>query len=229
VIDFVLVHGGLCGAWCWQLFEPELARLGHRAHALDLPIEDPEAKLDDYADAVVAAVEDLDRPWLVGHSMGGLVVPRVALQRPVAGLIFLCAGFPPTNEAEYEEDLAARDPGNAAHFIHDGEGRIMLSFEGAAHDFFNDCSPELQKWAFARFRPQATAPFSSYAPIERYPDIPMHAIIGSDDHIVLKERHSALIRRRIGVEPVELPGGHCPFVARPRQLAEVMHEMVSGT
>ncbi len=227
--DFVLVHGGLCGAWCWASFEPELARLGHRPHTLDLPIEDPEATLDDYAEAVVAVMRGLDRPWLVGHSMGGLVVPRVALRRPVAGLIFLCAGFPPTNEAEHQEDLAARDPGNQAHSIDDGRGRITLSFEAAAHDFFNDCSLELQQWAFARFRPQATAPFSSYAPIERYPDVPMHAIVGADDHIVLKERHSALIRRRIGIEPVELPGGHCPFVARPRRLAEAMHEMVSSS
>jgi pimeloyl-ACP methyl ester carboxylesterase len=143
--DFVLVHGGLCGAWCWAHFEPELARLGHRPHSLDLPIEDPEASLDDYAKTVVAEIQDLERPWLVGHSMGGLVVPRVALRRPVAGLIFLCAGFPPTNEAEHQEDLAARDPGNEAHFIHDGRGRITLSFEAAAHDFFNDCSLALQQ------------------------------------------------------------------------------------
>ena len=141
--DFVLVHGGLCGAWCWTPFLPELARLGHRSHTLDLPIEDPAATLDDYAESVLEIVGSLDRAWLVGHSMGGLVVPRVALRRPVAGLIFVCAGFPPTNEEEYREDLAARNPGNAAHFIHDGVGRITLSFEDAAHDFFNDCSPEL--------------------------------------------------------------------------------------
>jgi pimeloyl-ACP methyl ester carboxylesterase len=227
VADFVLVHGGLCGAWCWTLFEPELQRKGHRTRALDLPIEDPEATLDDYAAAVVAEMQDLNQPWLVGHSMGGLVVPRVALRKPVAGLIFLCAGFPPTNETEHREDIEARDPGNEAHFIPDGQGRITLSFEGAAHDFFNDCSPDLQQWAFAQFRPQATAPFSDYSPIERYPDVPMHAIVGADDHIVLREKHSALIRRRIGVEPVELPGGHCPFVARPRRLAEVVDAMVS--
>jgi len=226
VSDLVLVHGGLCGAWCWELFEPELTRLGHQSHTLDLPIEDPEATLDDYAEAVVDAMEDLDRPWLVGHSMGGLVVPRVALRRPVAGLIFLCAGFPPTDEREHAEDLAARDPNNAAHFIHDDRDRITLSFESAAHDFFNDCSPELQRWAFEQLRPQATAPFSTYAPIDHYPDARMHAIVAADDHIVLKEAHAALIRERIGVEPVELPGGHCPFLSRPRRLAELMHEML---
>ena len=226
--NVVLVHGGLCGAWCWALLEPELERLGHAPRTLDLPIEDSEASLDDYAETVLAAAGDLERVWLVGHSMGGLVVPRVALRRPVAGLIFLCAGFPPTNEREFEEDLAARNPGNAAHFIPAGAGRITLSDEDAAHDFFNDCAPELQAWAIARFRPQATAPFSQYAPIDRYPEVPMHAIVGAEDNIVLPGPHAALIRRRIGVEPVELPGGHCPFLARPRELARVMHEMIES-
>ena len=225
--DFVLVHGGLAGAWCWALFEPELQRLGHRTHTLDLPIEDPAATLDDYAAVVVDVMRGLERPaWLVGHSMGGLVVPRAALAQPSAGLIFLCAGFPPTSEAEHEESQRTRNPGNEAHFIPAGEGRIMLSFESAAHDFFNDCPPELQRWAYERFRPQATAPFSDYAPIARYPDVPMHAIVGSYDGIVLRPEHSEMIRRRIGVPPIVLPGGHCPFVARPRVLAEVMHRMV---
>ena len=137
--DIILVHGGLMGAWCWADFAPELERLDYQTHTVDLPIEDPDADLDTYADVVVQAVESLDRPWLLGHSMGGLVVPRAALRRPVAGLIFLCAGFPARNEAEHRESEAARDPGNEAHFLPAGAGRIMLSFEGAAHDFFNDC------------------------------------------------------------------------------------------
>ena len=228
MVEFVLVHGGLAGAWCWELLEPELHRLGHRTLAMDLPIEDPACTLDDYAEAVIAATPGLVRPWLVGHSMGGLVIPRVALRRPAAGLIFLCAGLPPTCEAEHRENHEARNPGNEAHFVDDGSGRITLSFEGAAHDFFNDCSPELQRWAISRFRPQATAAFSDYAPIPRYPALPMHAIVTSDDHIVRKDRHSALIRRRIGVEPVELPGGHCPFVSRPRELARVMQRMAGA-
>ena len=222
-----LVHGGLAGAWCWESFVPELERQGHTSVAMDLPIEDPAATLDDYAATVIEAVRGTPRPWLVGHSMGGLVIPRVALARPVAGLVFLCAGFPPTNEAEHREDHEARDPGNASHFVHDGQGRITLTYEGAVHDFFADCPPEVQRRAIARFRPQATAPFSVYAPIPRYPDVPMHAIVTSEDHILRREPYRALIRRRIGVEPVELPGGHCPFISRPRALAEVIDRMVS--
>lgn len=226
MVDFVLVHGGLAGAWCWKLFQPELQRLGHRTHTLDLPIGDPAATLDDYASVVVDVVERLEQPWLIGHSMGGLVIPRAGLRADVGGLIFLCAGFPPRTPEEDRENYEARNPGNEAHFIPDGEGRIMLSFEGAAHDFFNDCPEDLQRWAYSSFRPQATAAFSEYAPIDHYPDVPMHAVVGSDDNIVIKAKHSELIRSRIGVEPVELPGGHCPFISRPRHLAEVVDGLI---
>jgi len=227
--DIVLVHGGLMGAWCWEDFAPELERLDHRAHTLDLPIDDPAATLDDYARVVADVMAALDRPWLLGHSMGGLVVPRAALLRPAAGIVFLCAGFPARNEAEHRESEAARDPGNAAHFLPAGEGRITLDFEGAVHDFFEDCALDLQRSAFARFRPQATAPFEAFAPIARYPDVQMHAIVTTEDRIVLKERHSAMIRRRLGIEPVELPGGHCPFYSRPRVLAEAVDALIRGT
>lgn len=227
MVDFVLVHGGLAGAWCWSLFEPELQHLGHRTHTLDLPIGDPDATLDDYAAVVADVASRFEQPWLVGHSMGGLVIPRVALRAEVGGLIFLCAGFPPRTMDEERENYEARNPGNEGNFIPDGEGRIMLSFEGAAHDFFNDCSEDVQRWAYSHFRPQAIGAFSDYAPIEHYPDVPMHAVVGLDDNIVVKSKHSELIRNRIRVEPVELPGGHCPFISRPKLLAERVDAMVS--
>ena len=41
--EFVLVHGGLAGAWCWELLEPELHRLGHRTLAMVKRYVTPEA------------------------------------------------------------------------------------------------------------------------------------------------------------------------------------------
>lgn len=35
--DYLLIHGGSRGAWCWRRLIGSLAELGHRGHALDLP------------------------------------------------------------------------------------------------------------------------------------------------------------------------------------------------
>jgi hypothetical protein len=68
--------------------------------------------------------------------------------------------------------------------------------------------------------------FPRYNPIPHYPAVPVHAIVTSDDNIVLKALHTPMVRRRIGVEPVELPGGHCPFVSRSGEMAGAMDGMV---
>jgi hypothetical protein len=90
--------------------------------------------------------------------MGGLVIPRAALKRQVAGLILLCAGLPPRTLEEHAENYATRNPGNEAHFLPAGDGLITLSLEGAAHDFFNDCPEDVQRQMYAQFRPQGSHP-----------------------------------------------------------------------
>ena len=61
-----------------DFLRPELERLGHRVITVDLPISDPGLGAADYAATVERALEDVERPILLGHSMAGLVVPVVA-------------------------------------------------------------------------------------------------------------------------------------------------------
>lgn len=92
----VLVHGAWHGAWCWELLVPELERRGHRAIVVDLPCDDRDATLADYADVVAEAMNacsDGDTV-VVGHSLAGHVLPLVAARRPVSRLVFLCAMVP---------------------------------------------------------------------------------------------------------------------------------------
>src|SRR4051794_28694438 len=88
---FALVHGAWHGAWCWERLAPELEARGHHVVAMDLPIEDTEATFTDYADVVVAALEDDDEVVVVGHSLAGQIIPLVPERRPVRRLVYLCA------------------------------------------------------------------------------------------------------------------------------------------
>lgn len=90
-MNIVLVHGSYAGAWIWDLVAPELERRGHRVTAVDLPVSDPAAGGAAYAQAIVDAVDWSEPPVVVGHSMGGLVVPLVAAGQPVRSLIFVAA------------------------------------------------------------------------------------------------------------------------------------------
>jgi pimeloyl-ACP methyl ester carboxylesterase len=91
----LLVHGGSHGWWAWLHWQRSLARSGWRTFAMSLPghgdsrpLSEDELRrmrLDDYAASVTEVVEWLSVvPILVGHSMGGNLVQKVAYERQLA-------------------------------------------------------------------------------------------------------------------------------------------------
>ena len=91
-MNFVLVHGMSHGAWAWETLRGRLERDGHRVLAVDLPghgrraHERARATVAGYAKAVADAMmlEGVHDAVVVGHSMGGIVVPKVAEVVPSA-------------------------------------------------------------------------------------------------------------------------------------------------
>ena len=91
---FAFVHGSWHGAWCWEPLIEELDALGHRSVAVDLPCDDEHAGCEAYAEVVCSAIDGVNDPILVGHSLGGLTIPLVAARRRVQRLVYLCAFVP---------------------------------------------------------------------------------------------------------------------------------------
>jgi pimeloyl-ACP methyl ester carboxylesterase len=224
--DFVLVHGGLHGATCWDLLRPELERRGHRTFAMDLPIDQPGVYMDGYADAALKAIEGkvADDAFLVGHSMGGMVIPRMAHKMPDARLIFLCAGFANTSEEERLESLAATTGDFFGWLIVDDQGRCTMSKENAITAFYQDVEPEIADRAVAGLRPQWAEAFNKVDPIAPYADRVAQVIYTTEDRIIDPEKHRRMSEERFGITPVALPGGHSPFLSHPAKLAEVLSE-----
>ena len=97
----VLVHGEAGSVLDWQWVMPGLSRL-LRVHAVDLPghgdSSKPEAPYSPQllTDTLVAFLDtlEIDRVFLVGHSLGGILAARAARRRPdrVSGLCLLASG-----------------------------------------------------------------------------------------------------------------------------------------
>ena len=103
--NYVLVHGGWFGAWCWykvipllqaaghSVFTPTLTGLGEQAALLT-----PDIGLDTHIQDVVNLIEtkDLQQVILVGHSYSGMVITGVADRVPdrIAQLVYLDAVVP---------------------------------------------------------------------------------------------------------------------------------------
>jgi hypothetical protein len=226
---FGLVHGSWHGAWCWDLLVTELERRGHSAVAMDLPCEDRTATFFDYAESVIAALGEASDVVLVGHSMAGITIPLVALHRRVRLLVFLCA-LVPEGAGDRAEGAPQTHPDGVFDALvrHEDGSHSWPSAEAVGRTLYQDCRPELVAWAFTRLRRQQTALWDTWGPLKRWPDAAVASIHCRDDRAINPEWSRWTARNRLGVESLELPGGHSPMLGRPAALAEALIAATSG-
>lgn len=226
---FGLVHGAWHGAWCWEPVEPEIEALGHGVVAPELPSDDPDASLADYAAVVAESLEGVEGDvLLVGHSLAGLTIPLVQELRPVAGLVFLAA-FVPRPGVSIEEEFATGGfqlaPGFDAGREIDEQGRSYLEPEKAAVALFHDIDPDAAREAASRLRPQGQRSQQGPHPLRSWPDVRSHFIHCTRDRSHTREFDEAHARERLGVELLEIDAGHSPFLSRPRELAALLSDL----
>jgi pimeloyl-ACP methyl ester carboxylesterase len=235
VTTFALVHGAWHGAWCWERLAPLLEARGHGTVAPDLPSDDSSATFDDYADVVVRALAGMeDDVVVVGHSLAGNTIPLVAARRPVRRLVYLCAliaapglSFADQLRAEADMFVAGYDRGLAPP--DDERRRTWADYAVARETMFSDCPEADAEAAFARLRPQASAPYRRPCSLDAMPAVPSTYVLATDDRIVNPAWARRAAPERLGVEPFELPGDHSPYLARPEELAELLDAQARAT
>jgi len=215
------VHGGWHGAWCWDRVAPLLRERGHEVVAPDLPSDDTELGLEDYADTIERALGDSDDVILVPHSLGGLVGPVVARRRPLTALVYLCGLVPQPGLSFGEQVSAADEPilTIAGGREMDEQGRSHWPDPDAtARIMYSDLEPEDASWAFERLRPQAQR--SQVEPSPKPPaGLRVESIVATEDRMVSPDWSRRVARERLAVAPIEIPTGHFPMITHPELLA----------
>lgn len=218
---FSLIHGSASSPAAWDRLIPELEKLGHRCVAAELPLDAPDLGASAYAAAVAESIEGRgDDVIVVAHSSSGLILPVLADLRPVRRIVFLTSAIPKIG-ASFLDQL---DAGVEKMFNPDWVGKDPSTDDRVAREFiFHDCDPDVARWAMARRSPwYPQGLYAEKCPLESWPDVPSHYIVCTEDRTILPEWSRRAARELLGVEPLELPGGHCPHVSRPQQLAEVL-------
>ena len=225
-MDIALVHGSYHGAWCWDLLRPELERLGHRVITVDLPISDPALGAADYAETVSKAIGPKTKPLLVGHSMAGLVIPLVAASRPVRRLVFLGAFLPApgmsANDQRAAEPVDGRVAPLATEWTDLGDDVWMIGPNTATELFYHDVPAATARWATQRLRPQSYRVLAETTPLTAWPDVERASIVCREDRAINPDWVRLAARERLGVDAIEIGGGHSPFLSRPSELAKVL-------
>lgn len=220
---FGLVPGGGHNAWCWSRLVPELESLGHEAIPVTLPLDQVEAGLKDYADAVVEAVGGRDDVVLLGHSLAGRYLALAGGQIPGARCIFLCAIVPLLDEATNPPPPPPAQSRSGRQRTYDELGRLYFTRDEVAELFYNDCDEETIDWAASMLRPQPSGIMREPFPADQWPsDLRSAYILCLEDQTINPTRAHEMAEDRLGVSPLELPGSHSPFFSRPGLLAETV-------
>ncbi|MCU1615619.1 MAG: alpha/beta hydrolase [Frankiales bacterium] len=221
-----LVHGAYHGTWQWGPLVAELERRGQRCVCVDLPVDDPNCGVLDYAAAAARAWAGIDDLVVVGHSLGGRVIPFIAELRAVRELVFLAGAV--------QDGVFGPVPDGPALLISatdrtvGDDGLVRISERAVERYFYHDVPPSLRAWAGSQLRPQserAVAPVR----IPRLDPVPaVSYIVCTDDRAMSPAWQRAVASRTLRVRPYEIAGGHSPFLARPAELADLLVHIATG-
>lgn len=156
--DFILVHGGWHGGWCWQqvsdrlsarghrVFAPSLTGLAERRHLID-KVDGPDTHVADITTLI--EFEDLHEVQLVGHSYGGTVITGVASAMPerIKRLVYLDAMVP---EVSGLSAMAMTSPERAAEI----QASRRADGHTDASGYERWVSPDRIAWLKTRTTPQ---------------------------------------------------------------------------
>jgi pimeloyl-ACP methyl ester carboxylesterase len=213
---FVLIPGAGGAAVHWDETVAELASRGHRGIAVDIRGDDPALGLPEYAEIVDAAIGEHTGVVLVAHSLGGFTAPMIT-SPAVARIVLLNAMIP----------LPGETPGQWWGAVGSGEAMWAAAEAGGyGHEFdletyfLHDLSDAAKASMAGGDREPADTPFGQPCTFERWPDVPIHVLVGADDRMFPAEFQVRVARERLGVDADVMPGGHLMAKSRPAEVAD---------
>jgi pimeloyl-ACP methyl ester carboxylesterase len=197
---------------------------GHVVVAPDVPSDDPATTYEDRVRPALRALEGIDGPMVVvGHSASSGYAALVASRIPTALLVHLCPrleqfdappGAPPVFREAFPFPPRRSD------------GASVWDPEAAIDAMYPRLAPETAHELANALRP--SAPPADEFPLPVHPDVPTELVYATDDEFFEPDWERFIARELLGVEPIEIPGGHLPMVEDPEALADLLHRLANG-
>jgi pimeloyl-ACP methyl ester carboxylesterase len=231
----MLIHGALRGAWLWERLMPLLLKGGASPIAYDLPGHGDRADdrngitmsayIDDVADFIHK--ESLKDLVLVGHSMSGIVISKIAEMMPerIRHLVYLAAVVPRDGEALI--DLLTKE---RQALLRPLQGKVHEIFGTPAQlgeMYFTDLEGEEKEHFVRQLTPQPLAVFFERISFARFPntDLPRTYLMGTKDKSLPPDL-TAGFAERLQVAPVRIDAGHDMMVSMPNEVAGVLLQII---
>ena len=236
----VLVHGGGHGGWCWQrvaqrlraagheVYTPTLTGFGERSHLDTSTVTFETFVLDIFN---VLWFEDLHDVVLVGHSMGGVIIPRVAERAPerIKAVVWLAAVV--TADGESLLDAVPQSPWIAK--------AVTLGPDGTAHTDpdlildanIHDGTPDDKAMLRERHTPYPPHALTEKGRLTAFLELglPTAFIAATDDRTIEAPVTAKFAARLPGARVAEVPGGHDCMITQPDAVAAVLVDVATAS
>jgi pimeloyl-ACP methyl ester carboxylesterase len=236
--NFLLIHGAMGGAWCWERVIPGLEAAGHRAIAIDLPGQGSDSTplasvtLYRYADKVCDTLDGMEGPVLLtGHSMGGMVITQAAARRPekLAGLAYVAAFLPQPGQSLIDITHLPEAAGDSvqANIVVDGNPPVAtMPAEAAPEALYHCCTQEQIEWALPQRAGQPVIPFTQPFTVDgdtaAFDALPRAYVTCLQDRAI-KPAVQTLMYSAAGCDPViEIDTDHSPWLSRTDELVAAL-------
>lgn len=219
--DLVLVHGTTQSPAGFGPLVAALAERGHRALTPGLSTNAEAGIAEHVAHLTAQLPDDLDRPTVLAHSGAGHLLPALARALDAVHQIWIAAAVP--DHRGRRSMLAELQDSDFAAFQPEWIGIDPTTDRGLATYFlFHDADlAALRHGLETLARTDLTGVFH-----ETPPDDPARVsssyLLPSGDRALRPTWMAQVARERLGVEPVELDGGHNLYNGSPLQVADAI-------
>ena len=220
--SIVFVHGIWADGSSFGKLIPALQTEGHEVIAAQYG-------LDTLAGDVAAVKSCLGRvsgpAILVGHSYGGTLITAAGVDPRVAGLVYIAALAPDSDETS--QSLQSKFPvTDVFSHVEVADGRVWLKPDGIA-TFAGDLPEEEQKVVWATHAAPATDLFAQKVEGTAWRSKPSWYIVATRDRTVHPElQHFAA--KRMGATTFEIDSSHVPMLSQPGFVLDVIREAAAG-
>jgi pimeloyl-ACP methyl ester carboxylesterase len=227
MVEILFVHGALVrdGAWWWQRVAEQIyEQIGTVSRAIKLPscsegaMPGTAGLLDD-AQALRAALDDVDEAIVVGHSYGGTVIAEGADHPATRHLVYITSYLPEVGQSQADIMSGEQDPVGVAPGD-DGTVHIAGYTASSLGDrFLQDLTDEeIRAEAWNRLTAQSVGAFGTPTTRAAWQGRPSTYLVCTEDRstsLALQRFHANRATRSI-----DLAAGHHPFLSCPNLVAK---------
>jgi pimeloyl-ACP methyl ester carboxylesterase len=223
---FVLVHGAFMNASGWEPVANELRERGATVRVVELGNTNAAATLDGYVERVRAVLGN-EPVILVGHSMGGMVISRVAELQPksVAKLAYVAAYVPQNEQSLLDLAYMDQDSQLGKNLQPHEDGTLDVATDAFPSLFCAECNDAQRAALVASYHAEPGGPLQTKVALSSaFASVPKMYVGTKHDLVVSPALQAQMIAATPMQKTLELPTGHVPMLSAPAQVADALVE-----